>query len=252
MGEAEPTSEPHRADTATEARPRLRITGLAGALAALCVGVSFFLPWARVAPEHARQFQAAVNESLDARETPPAGGEDFRALATTMVDEGALTGTDFIRWVRTAKTFSAELDASSNPGVAAQAHQRRLELVRILLYGIPIAAFLLAAHFVFHRFRRARFPVLVLCILVGAASVVLAGTLRFAHSFIAQTLPSGAAGGGLAIGWQLLLLGGAALGLAGFFGVNARNWFRTYVVSAITAAGLVFLALRYLQIGALA
>lgn len=249
MGAAEPTPEQPAPDAPVEARPRLRITGIAGALAALCVGISFFLPWARVAPDHAQQFQDAVNRSLEARETPPAGGEDFRALAATMVDEGALRGTDFILWARTAKVFSAELDASSNPGVDAQAHQRRLELVRILLYGIPIAAFLLAAHFVFHRFRRARFPVLVLCILVGTASVVLAGVLQFAQRFIRQTLPSDVPGGGLAIGWQLLLVGGAALGLAGFFGVNARNWFRTYVVSAVTAAALAFLALRYLENG---
>ncbi|MDJ0522269.1 MAG: hypothetical protein QNJ90_09370 [Planctomycetota bacterium] len=245
------TKEQEPAVGDSPARPRLRVTGIAGAVAALCVGLSFFLPWATVAPEHAQQFEAAVTKSIDERATPPAGGEDFRTLARTMVAEGALTGADFIHWVRTAKTFSAELDASANPGVDAGAHVRRLELVRVLLYGIPIAAFLLAAHFVFHRFRRARFPVLVLCILVGGASVVLAGTLQFAHGFMAQALPGGARGGSLAIGWNVLLVGGAVLGLAGFFGVSARNWFRTYVVSAITAAGLAFLALRYLETGGL-
>ncbi len=251
MGEAE--SAPSTQEAAAEApvRPRMRVTGVAGALAALCVGVSFFLPWVHVAPQRAQQFQDAIHGAIKERDVPPAGAEDFKKLAATMVREGALRGTDFIHWVRTAKTLSAELDAAENPGLDAARHQRRLELVRLLLYGIPIAAFLLAAHFLFHRFRRARFPVLVLCILVGTAAVVLAGTLQFAHSFIGQALQQGAPAGGLAFGWNLLLVGGAALGLAGFFGVTARNWFRVYSISAATAAGLTFLALRYLEKGGL-
>jgi len=246
MGEALPAQ-----DAEATVRPRLRLTGVAGALAALCVGASFFLPWVEVNPERARQFQDAVERDLSGRDPPPPGGAGFRRLATTMVEDGALKGTDFVLWVRAAKAFSAYLDTSENPGVEAQAHQRRLELARLLLYGIPVGALLLAAYFLFHRFRRARFPVLVLCILVGVASVVLAGALQFAHGFIEQTLRSGAPSGDLGMGWRLLLGGGAVLGLAGFFGVTTRNWFRVYVISALTAAGLAFLALRYLETGGL-
>lgn len=227
------------------------MTGLAGALAALCVGVSFFLPWVLIEPERAQQFLEAVNRDLDARETPPAGGEAFREIAQSMVDEGTLRGADLIRWVRTAQTFSAELDATMNPGVEAGAHQRRLELLRILLYGIPIGAFLLAAYFLFHRFRRARAPVLILCILVGVAAVVLAATCRFTHTFIGQALREGTSSSGLGHGWMALLAGGAVLGVAGFFGVSTRNWFRVYVASAATMAALAFLALRYLETGRL-
>ena len=246
MGDAAPAP-----NAEAPARPRLRVTGVVGALAAVCVVGSFFLPWIDINPERAQQFRDAVERELAGRTPPPAGGADFRRLATTMVDRGALQGTDFILWVRTAKAFSAELDERENPGVEADVHQRRLEVVRILLYGIPAGALLLAAYFLFHRFRRARFPALVLSILVGVAAVVLAGTLQFGHAFIGQTLREGAPPGSLGAGWRLLLGGGVALGLAGFFGVTTRNWFRVYVISALTAAALAFLALRYLETGGL-
>jgi len=234
-------------------RARLRVTGIVGALAAVCVAGSFFLPWIHIGRGRAEQFLDAVNRDLtarqDAQEPPPAGGEDFRALGETMVREGGLKGADLIRWVRTARTFSAELDATANRGVDADVHQRRLLLMRLLLYGIPIGALLLAAHFLFHRCRRARWPVLVLCILVGVAAVVLAATCQFTHSFLGQALHEGTMSSGLGSGWYLLLWGGAFLGLAGFFGVTARNWFRVYVASAATLVALGFLAYHFLETG---
>ncbi len=234
---------------------RLRVTGVVGALAAVCVAGSFFLPWVHIGPVRAQQFLDAVNRDLRAREEaqepPPAGGEDFHALGLTMVRERGLKGVDLIRWVRAARTFSAQLDATDNRGVDADRHQRRLQLMRWLLYGIPIGALLLAAHFLFHRFRRARWPVLVLCILVGVAAVVLAATCQFTHSFLGQALHEGAPRSGMGGGWLLLLWGGAFLGLAGFFGVTARNWFRVYVASAATMTALGFLAYHYLESGRL-
>ncbi|MDF1700935.1 MAG: hypothetical protein P1V36_07225 [Planctomycetota bacterium] len=197
----------------------------------------------------AADFHATVTREIAEREKPSEGAADFLRIAETMQAQGALKGTDFIHWLRAGQTFSAELDAEVNPGVEAEAHLRRLRLVQYLLYGIPLAAFLLLAHFLMHRCRRARAPVLILAILTGLASIVTAATLDFTHRFIGDALHAGTAS--LGWGWHGLLWGGAGLAIAGVFGVRPRNWFRVYVISTATAAALGVIALRYLETGGL-
>ena len=238
------------ADQPAEAPARpVRLTSVLGSLAAAGLCLAWFLPWITVDRRMADDFHATVTRELERRETPSEGAREFLKIAETMREQGALKGTDFIHWLRAGQTFSAELDEEVNPGVAAEEHLRRLQLVQYLLYGIPLAAFLLLAHFLMHRFRRARAPVLILAILTGLAAIVTAATLDFTQAFIGDAIRHGSAS--LGMGWRCLLWGGVGLALAGVFGVRGRNWFRVYLISAATAAALGVLAVRWLETGGL-
>jgi len=231
------------------ARPRLRVTSFAGTLAALTLGICFFVDWVHVEPALGAKFLAGVRSALEERERPTQAERDFETLGETLVREGGLKGTDLLFWVRTARAHGAELDATA--GQAPSPMARNLTLVRLLLYGLPAGAFLLACYFIFHRFRRAKSPVLILCVLVGAGGVVLAGALNYGHALVTDALESAASGVSFGAGLSMLLFGGAGLMLAGLFGVNARNWLRVYVGTALTGAALALLALRYLDVGTL-
>jgi hypothetical protein len=225
------------------------MTSLFGSLAAACLCVAYFLPWVQVDATLAADFHATVTREIERREKPSEGAQEFLDVAETMLAEGALRGTDFIHWLRAGQSFSRDLDDEINPGVSADDHLRRLELVKILLYGLPLAAFLLATHFLMHRFRRARAPVLILAILTGLGAIVTAAVLDLTQAFIAPALIE--EGAQLGVGWYVLLWGGVGLTVAGVFGVRPGNWFRVYVISAATAVALGVLALRYLQTGGL-
>ena len=251
MPESPPLGAPAPGDTPAA---RVRLTSVAGAAAAACLCASFFLPWVRVDRALADDFHATMERAVADRTPPSDGAREFLALAVHMRDEGGLRGVDVIHWVRASQSVGRDLDRAAASGLAAEEHQRRLALVLLLLYGMALAAFLLAAHFLVHRFRRARAPVLILCILTGLMAVVTAYILDFAQRFSAGTLDqTGQPLVGhweLSGGWVCLLTGGALLTLAGVFGVRARNWFRVYVISGATAAGLALIALRYLETGA--
>lgn len=242
-----PPSEPAAAPAPEVPHRPIRLASIVGSIAAAALCLGWFLPWVVVDPRVADDFHATVTRSIEEREEPSEGAQEFLQIAETMREEGGLKGTDFIHWLRAGQTLSAELDADVNPGVAPDPHVRRLRLVQYLLYGIPLAAFLLLAHFLMHRFRRARAPVLILAILTGLAALVTAATLDFTQKFIGDAIRSGSAV--LGWGWHCLVWGGVGMVVAGVFGVRPRNWFRVYVVSAATAAALGVLALWYLQQG---
>lgn len=220
-----------------------------GSLAAAALCVAWFLPWVIVSDRLAANFQATVERAVESRGASSDGTQRFQRVAERMRTRGGLSGIEFIHWLRAGQVLSRELDAETNPGVEADEHVRRLELVRILLYGIPLAAFLLAAHFCMHRLRRARGPVLILCIVTGLASVLTAAVLDFSLGFAAPALHAHDAH--LGVGWHLLLWGGGGLATAGVFGVRANNWFRVYAISAATIAALGLVALAYLESGGL-
>ncbi len=254
--DAAPPTEPAPAaapDAAAAPEPPakrpVRLASIVGSLAAAALCAAWFLPWLRVDDAIARDFHATVEREIAKRETRSAGAEEFLQIAEAMVAQGALRGTDLIHWLRASQTFSSELDAEINPGVQAEQHLRRLRLVQYLLYGIPLGAFLLLAHFLIHRFRRARAPVLILANMTGGAAVVTAFALDFSTGLVGQAIERGEAAVG--IGWWLLVAGGSGLIVAGVFGVRVRNWWRVYFISAATAAALGVLALRYLETGGL-
>jgi hypothetical protein len=249
----EPSAPDPVPDPAAVARGRVRLTSVVGAVASACLCASFFLPWVRVDDAVAEEFHATMQREAQAGDTPSAGARAFLALSTDLRHDHVLRGIDLITWVHASQAVSRDLDRASNPGLHAGAHERRLTLVEVLLFGMPLAAFGLCAHFLVHRFRRARAPVLVLCLLTGLAAVVTAWVFDFTQRFSAAVSQGAAsnlgAGWHLGAGWACLLAGGATLGLAGIFGVRTGNWLKVYVVSGATAAGLALLAAHYVQSG---
>lgn len=246
-GPAPEAAEPPGTESPAQAQHPVRLASILGSLGAAALCLAWFLPWVEVDQRVADDFHATVSRELERRTEPSPGAEEFLQIAEAMQETGALSGTDFIHWLRAGQAFSAELDADVNPGMDADAHVRRLRLVQYLLYGMPLAAFLLLTHFVMHRFRRARAPVLILAILTGLAALVTAATLDFTEEFIADAIEQGRAQ--LGLGWACLVAGGVGMAVAGVFGVRPRNWFRVYTISAATAVALGLLALRYLETG---
>jgi len=249
------------ADIPPRRRPgRVRLTSVAGTGAALLLGLCFFLEWVRVDPALGSRFRTGIDEAIAERaaevgegaqpadETLSAVEEDFRTLAETLAEEGALTGMDLIYWVRTAGSFGRSIDSEQARAQDAKI-QRALAVARVLLYALLSVAFLLAAYFLFHRFRRVTAPILILCVLIGATAVVLAGGLNYAHLLVQDALGADAEGVSAGPGLIALLVGGAGLVLAGVFGVSARNFYRVYIGAGIWGAALVLLGRRYFQTG---
>lgn len=247
------------ADTATPApaprhRGRVRVTSLAGTCAALLLGLCFFLDWVRVDPALGTHFLAGIEKAI-AQKVDEGGektvvDEHFLTIGHTLEDQGALTGMDIIFWVRSAGAFGQGIESPVARAEDART-QRILVIARILLYSLLLVAFLLAAYFLFHRFRRVTAPILILCILVGATAVVLAGGLHYAYELVQDALGGPAHGVSPGPGANVLLAGGALLALAGVFGVSGRNFYRVYVGAGVTALCLLLLGQRFLQTGSL-
>lgn len=240
------------ATTPVAARPRgrIRLTSVAGTVAALLLGICFFLEWIEVDPRLGSRFREGIDEAVADADTKGFVEEEFQKLGKTLEDQGALTGMDLIHWVRTASAYGATIEGKRERASDATT-QRALLLARLLLNVLLFVAFLLATYFVFHGFRRVTSPVLILCILVGATAVVLAGGLHYAQDLVQDALGSAADGIATGPGAKVLLLGGAGLVLAGTFGVSGRNFFRVYAGVALTAGALYILVLRFFDTGAL-
>jgi hypothetical protein len=237
-----------------ETRPvrhgRRRLTSVVGTLAALLLGLCFFLPWIQVDPRLGEPFLRGIDESVAGLQEPGPVEQDFQQLAASLKEQGALTGMDLIYWVRTAGAFGDRIESAQERAADAPT-QRVLVIARLLLNTLLFVALLLAAYFVFHGFRRVTAPILILCVLVGATAVVLAGGLHYAHHLVQDALGSAADGVANGPGSKVLLLGGAGLVLAGTFGVSGRNFIRVYAGVGLTAVGLYLLVLRYFETGTL-
>ncbi len=233
----------------TRPRGRIRLTSLAGTTAALLLGICFFLDWIEVDPRLGGVFRDGIDQAVAESDPPSPVETEFQKLGATLESQGALTGMDLIHWVRTAGAYGASLDGRER---AADAPTQRAWIVaRLLLNVLLFVAFLLATYFVFHGFRRVTSPVLILCILVGALAVVLAGALHYAQDLVQDALGSAADGIATGPGAKVLLLGGAGLVLAGTFGVSGRNFYRVYAGAALTAGALYLLAVRFFDTGVL-
>jgi len=256
MQEPQDTPEsagPSRDDPAgpsPRARGRVRVTSCAGTCAALLLGLCFFLDWVRVDPALGTRFLDGVEKAIAEKGEKTPVDEHFLTIGHTLENQGALTGMDIIFWVRSAGAFGETIE-SARARAEDQHTQRILVIARLLLYALLLVAFLLAAYFLFHRFRRATAPILILCILVGATAVVLAGGLHYAYGLVQDAIGGSAQGVSPGPGAKVLLAGGALLSLAGVFGVTGRNFYRVYVGAGVTAAGLVLLGQRFLQTGSL-
>jgi hypothetical protein len=228
-----------------------RVTGIVGTLGGLALGACFFLAWLSIDRGLGERFRDDVGRAVRRLDEPTQAERDLERLGGTLATEGVLTGADVILWVRTAESHHAALDEGAGTVTPADAvMDRRLRVVRVVLYALPTLGFLLAAYFLFHRLRRVRSPILILCILTGLVAVALAGALEYAHAVLQGTVGEDSGAVRLGPGHAVLKVAGVGLALAGIFGVGARNWFRVYAGSVITAACLALIVWRYLQTGA--
>jgi hypothetical protein len=163
--------------------------------------------------------------------------ESIRLAARNLVDRGALTGLDVLGWTRTSRAWSKE---SGHAPAGGRTSDRAILVLGILIGTLPAGGAVLGLYFMTHRLRRATSPVLILAMLVGAVAILLPALYRIGEGVFGEETD---AAGGL----TLLTAAGAALFLAGAFGVKAENWGRVYLGALVTGGALAFLAYAYVR-----
>jgi hypothetical protein len=229
----------------------VRIAAIAGALGAAAVGASLFLPWIHLAAPAATAWRDAVDRKIERGSLAPEAEQDFRRLATTLVEEGRLTGVDLVRWARAAQGYGRALREhdGEEPG-AGGALDRALDLVRVALLGFPVVGFLLVALFLGGGLKRAPPFWLAIALVQGAFALVIATGVQRGHRLLDLDLPEVGESLTLAPGAQVLLGGGAVLFLAGLFGAPLSSLWRVLLYAAALAAGGWWIATRLLEAGA--
>jgi hypothetical protein len=248
MNDAPSEVSPPTAPAAGARHPRIRLTAALGGLAAVGVVVGFFLDWATVQPEFARRYRDAQREHGESEFTPSPTTEDWKALVDGLVQRGAAAGPDVFHWARTARAearLMRERSERRRPEGAPAPEpwfERAMLVVAVLLAAIPLGGAFIALYFLLHGLRRAKTPVLVLAMWVGAIAVAFPATYRFAEPAMdAETDP--------APGLSVLLVAGFALFLAGVFGVKAENWWRVFLGFFLTGLLAALLGWAYLRWG---
>jgi hypothetical protein len=249
--DAAPSESPVPAAAAPR-RPRIRLTAALGGIAAVAVAVGFFQDWVTVEEDTARKYREAQRERALSEFEPSPTTEDWKALADHLVEHGAIGGLDVFHWARTARREARLLREDADrararaDAVAAPAPpygERALLVLAVLLAFVPVGGIFIAFYFLLHGLRRAKTPVLVLAMWVGAVAVAFpAGYRRIAEGVLdAETDPT--------TGLSVLLVGGFALFLAGVFGVKAENWWRVFLGFLVVGALAGSLGYAYLQWG---
>jgi hypothetical protein len=213
-------------------------------VAAAALVAAFFLPWVEVDGDVARRFERRMEERLsDPMRPAPQNADDWRRLATLLVEEGAVTGLDVFYWARTAWRHAGDLRvAEAGTGADDDVARRGILLVAIVLAAVPLLSVVLGLYFVAHRLRRARSPALILAMLTGAAAIATAGVYGIVRGAITpETHPAPT--------FSLVLGGGAVLFLAGAFGVRVRNWWRVLGGTLVVGSALAGLAWSWIQWG---
>ena len=244
--EQEPPPAPAPAPPPSAPAERLRDAAVVGALASLLFLASYFLPWISVPPEQRPRIREAIAPGIDdLTKTHPDLAKDFRTLLDSVAGTGKVGAIDLFLYARSARRLNVvieperELDSRSRPLVV----RRAFLVAAVVLAVLPVLAVLLALHFLVHRFRRARSPVLILLILAGGAGTAV----TVAWYAVARALPLHESTG---IGMRMALLGAASQACAGIVGVTGRNWWRVYAGSLATLAAVAFLLWAYVTTGA--
>jgi hypothetical protein len=238
-------------EAAVGAKPRhdrIRMTAIIGTFASLLLLASYFLPWIEIVPAQRAAIRDAVRPDVDALQAEDRDlAREYRALLDTGTDQGSLGALDLFRWSRLAPRLNSILEkdpARGEPDVRSRPHQVRRAFFAgaVVLAALPILAFVLAAHFVTHRMRRARSPILIVLVLAGACGTALALAWDVVASQLYEYVSTG-------IGVHLALVASVAQACSGLFGVTGRNWWRVYAGSAVTLAALLVLVYVWITTG---
>jgi hypothetical protein len=217
----------------------VRRTAIFGAVAALGVAASLFVAWVEIDPAVAERFLAKVEQRLSDPDLPVVPrADDWRRLARIVAEEHTITGVDVFFWARTASASGLAQEGSLGERRGARA----ILLLAILLAVLALGGLLLGLHFLRHRFRRVRSPVLILCVVLGGIAVGLSALYGIVQGAVDAETEG-------AWGLQALRACGAVLLLAGAFGVKAVNWWRVYGGALLTLAAIGIVSWQFVTKG---
>jgi hypothetical protein len=222
-------------------RPHVNLAAVFGWLACVLAIAAFFLPWIEVPREKREQIRAAASPRIDELQDEDQARE-WRVFLAQATDVGHLSGLDLFQYARIARDLNRHLTgATSDYGADRSAVIRRAYVVgMVTLAVLPVLALVLAVHFLVHRFRRAKSPVLILLVLLGGAGGALAiGWDRAGLGFEGSTR----------VGFDLTLVAAVAQMSAGLFGVTAKNWWRVYAGALVTIGAVSALVWLYVTGG---
>lgn len=230
--------------TPAGAQPRVRLSAVFGALASLLFLVSYALPWILVPEEQRPLIRAALQPGVDDLAlAEPEIANDFRRLLDTISEDGRIGALDLFLYARTARRLNEVLETGPQGGGRPSQVRRAFLVGAVVLAALPVLSVLLALHFLAHRFRRARSPILILLVLAGGGGTAVAlGWYAIARAFPLH--------GTTGIGMELALGASVAQACAGIFGVTSRNWWRVYSGAVALLGGLGVLAWAYVSLGA--
>jgi hypothetical protein len=221
----------------------VNLAAVFGCLACALAVAAFFLPWI-VIPEAKRpEIRAAYAPRIaELEETNADLAAPWRILLAQSVDAGHFSGLDLFLYGRSARDLNRSLSgAASDYGAGRAALLRRAFYVGyVTLALLPVLALALAVHFLVHRFRRAKSPVLILLVLLGCAGGAIA--IGWDQAGLGFQLKTG-------IGLELMLVAAVAQASAGLFGVTAKNWWRVYAGALVTLAAVSALVWVYVTGG---
>lgn len=233
-------------DPRPQPRPR-RLAAVAGTCASALLAVAFFVSFLDVDRAQAARLAERIKADTARRSVDRELGADFARVFETVASQGFMTLADLVHYARTA---GLERDnviyggaRSGRAGDAdAPGFDRLLWLLLLLAAAPPLGAVLLAGYFTYHGWRRARSPMLILALVVGAMGLVFPLAYQYARYELEPHLVP-------AIGFWCQLAGGAGLVLVALFGVSIRNWWRVYVGGVLTVVCLALIAWAYLERG---
>lgn len=225
-------------------RPR-RVAAVAGTVAGALLVTAFFVPYFGLDAADAGRLAEHIAAETAKRSVDVELGRDFTRVFEAAAQQGYVRLADIVHYARTAgRQRDNVIYGGERSGRArdrgAPGFERLLWLMLLLAAAPPLGAALLGVYFVYHGWRRARSPMLILALLVGAAGLVFPAAYQYARYELAPHLVP-------ATGYWFAVAGAAGLALVALFGVTLRNWWRVYLGGAVTALGLALVAWAYLE-----
>jgi len=217
-----------------ERAPRTSFWAVVGLLGCLAVAAGFFLPWMTLTKE-ARQALSLTREELKQVEAQVAADTDDARVAEAakkLLADEPVGGPD---WIAIARW-----QMRKDGGPKSEQDRHAQDLLFWWLQATAFAAGGVGLLILLSRARALAAPVLALLAVVGAlyggpaAYGWYAAWQRTAVDVAADKVTVG-------LGAQAVAVGGCLMALAGLLGVSLRNWWKTYLLVVLLAAGLLVL-----------